>query len=155
MKLIFVENVGKMSEYCIFTFCTRMKYDYTNCKAIQLYRSGFFPIIRKYNHNNIDVYIISAKYGLLNENDKVSNYDLFLDDKRYEEIKKEVIMKIKEVLKNKYKDVMLALGGNYLKFFDEINDKRLIKIPFLRGRKIVKDFIIDTDKTRFKIGDFT
>ena len=53
-------------------------------KAINVYDGPTFKAVRKYlrsGNNHLDVKIISAKYGLIGSNDKISPYDLKLNAK--------------------------------------------------------------------------
>ncbi len=138
----------------IITICGKNK-NFGKMKAIDLYKSNIFPILRKNNHNKIDIWIISAKYGLINENDIIENYNEFMTKEKYLIIKDKIIFDIKERILNKpYKKIMTNLGGYYIRLFNEIKDKRLIFPPFLRKKKIIKEFILSNNNKQRRIDEY-
>lgn len=127
----------------IVTLCGKNKYKENNIKALNLYKGNNFPIIRKNYHNNIDTYIVSAKYGLINGTKIINYYEQELDEKRFHEIKEDVKLKFKEILDKNYKEIVILAGGLYKQLFEEFKDNRIkfVYNPFQKARLVLKLFI--------------
>lgn len=68
--------------------------------AIQRYKGAWYGVINKLNREgdlpeNLDVFIISAKYGLINSEMLIENYEQKMDYKRARELNKPIISKLK------------------------------------------------------------
>jgi cytoplasmic iron level regulating protein YaaA (DUF328/UPF0246 family) len=117
--------------------CVSKKLDYKS-KAKELYISPLFQKNMAYSKKiGVDkVYILSAKYGLLNLDDKVEPYDLTLNKMKTKEKKEWSLRILKELKRLEDFDsttfVFLA-GENYRKYL--IEEILYYEIP-MRGLKI-------------------
>ena len=105
----------------IFISCTKKKLN-KRCKAKELYTaSAWFRKAYKYatSLNPIYIYILSAKYGLLNENDIIEPYEKTLHGARENEIKiwsTKVISQMKEKGIDLEDKAIFLCGKNYRKY---------------------------------------
>ena len=83
-------------------------------QAIEVYDGPAFRILRNYlkDNDNLDVKIISAKYGLINMGTVIEPYDEKMTLKKALEYKKKYSREIK-ILTNSYKEVMFYGGSLY------------------------------------------
>lgn len=58
----------------------------------------------KYLPNSLDILIVSAKYGLLEWNEKIEDYNQKMDDKRADELRPIIQEKLKVFFNGKYYD---------------------------------------------------
>tara|TARA_B110000902_G_scaffold265145_1_gene348597 strand:- start:847 stop:1221 length:375 start_codon:yes stop_codon:yes gene_type:complete len=58
-------------------------------KAIDIYQGKSYELVRSETLNNIKVFILSAKHGLLKSNTMIENYELKMDEKRSRELIKQ------------------------------------------------------------------
>lgn len=71
----------------IFIGCCKKKMDFP-CKSIDMYNSTLFKYCYNYSLDKGNVYILSAKYGLLKTDNIISPYDKTLKSMDKNEIKK-------------------------------------------------------------------
>jgi cytoplasmic iron level regulating protein YaaA (DUF328/UPF0246 family) len=100
---------------------------YTNIPtpAIEVYQNAVYSILLANRHPNVDIYIISAKYGVITADTLILPYNLFFEDLVYEQKKDEYIAQLKKVLELPYKEILVNAGGNYKKLFETIVDDRI------------------------------
>lgn len=99
------------------------KKENTPQKAEDLYIGGYFKKILAYaeylsNKNNAEIFILSAKYGVLELNEIIKPYDLTLKnkDEKYKKIwSYKVIKQLENKIKRTDKIIFLA-GENYIKY---------------------------------------
>ena len=97
----------------IVAMCTRSKYDLNQVAPIKLYKAGAWPIIRKRDTPEIDVYVISAKYGLINAKTSIiDNYEQLMSEERAIEIREEYKQTWLRLF-DEYDEIVLNLGGEY------------------------------------------
>lgn len=95
--------------------CSKEKRQLDNVKAINLYNGPFYKIIRKFNLDNIDLLIMSAKYGLIDSNHLISYYDMKMTTERAKEIAEETQLRLNDVLVNSnYEEILINLGKTYM-----------------------------------------
>jgi len=69
---------------------------------------------------NLDILILSAKYGLINSDNLISHYDQIMTPKRAEELANEIMVKLERTFRNEdYDEVFINLGKNYMLALDE------------------------------------
>jgi len=89
-------------------------------RAIELYNGPFYQIIRKNYEETIDVYILSARYGLINSNEFISFYDQIMTTQRAEELSGIVKMDLEKILQLKdYDEIFINLGKKYMIALEE------------------------------------
>ena len=107
------ENQGK--KYLLILPCSKRKKRASNISAIELYDGPFYRLVRKNKPENLDILILSAKYGLIRCDEKISYYEHKMTAKRAEELKNDVNIKLEESLKNNhYKSIFINLGRLYM-----------------------------------------
>ena len=109
--------MGKEKRTAIITSCTSKKL-ISKGKAVEMYHNTFYNIYRRwtnYGESNLDLFILSGKYGLIGENDEIESYNMYMDisnfsnkqlDEIYEKVKNISIL---------YDNVIIALSNNYRK----------------------------------------
>jgi hypothetical protein len=105
---------------CIIVNCSQKKRTEEGLlPAMIRYDGPLIRIIRNFFTNsvesvNLDVYILSAKYGVLTHNTKIEFYDQLLSNERAEQLKPRVaeILDKKHQL-NQYSEVFLAISNKY------------------------------------------
>ncbi|MGQ9706746.1 MAG: hypothetical protein ACUVWP_07085 [bacterium] len=121
-------------------FCSRKKKkDKTPLLAIERYDGGWIRLVRKNvlsdrdNIKDIDVYILSGRYGLIQIDYSIPYYEEREPHRRLLEKKEEVIEKIKILFENeRYSEVYLLMG----RIFKEVAVKGIpegVKVIFCNG----------------------
>ena len=106
-------NVNK--NYLLILPCSKKKKRVSISRAIELYNGPFYQIIRKNYQEKIDIFIISAKYGLINSNDFISFYDQMMTTERAKELSGIVKMDLENILRIKdYDEIFINLGKTYM-----------------------------------------
>ena len=132
----FVEEIPidelKDKRVLVIAACSQTKMGNTpgvKAKAKDMYQGRFFKLTRKLSEQQGWNYvIISAKYGLLFPEEVIEGYEKFLKTKRdIEEIKPKVIPKLKEIIPN-YDRILVIAGKNYREVVRELIDDRFIFI---------------------------
>ena len=120
--------------------CSQKKKDFVNLTpAIELYDGPTFRMLRKYKpiyYNGVDVMIISAKYGLMNHNHLIYNYDQRLTKEQVPLLKMKTKERLsKQLQESNYNEIMLSMGKDYLQLFDGIEKfKPKYKIKIAKGK---------------------
>lgn len=100
--------------------CSKNKIQEAKAKALELYDGPYYKIIRKMMREgtfprNLDVFILSAKYGLIESSETIELYDLKMTKERAKELHKQTIGTIKEKLwQTNYHSVYVNLGETYM-----------------------------------------
>jgi len=87
--------------------------------AIERYDGGNFRVLRKakregYCPQNIDILILSAKYGLINASTLIANYDQRMNQARAKELKAQTIQTLQNyATEDTYYEVYVDLGRDY------------------------------------------
>lgn len=88
--------------------------------AIERYNGYFFKILKKNRKSNMDVLILSAKYGLLNEDEKTLYYDKKMNLTIARELEIQVYNKFfEDVDLGEYKEICVNLGRYYIDCFSK------------------------------------
>jgi lipocalin len=109
--------------------CAKRKKDLACASALELYDGPFYHIIRKNRKSNLDILIISAKYGLIRSDDNISYYDQMMTPERAKFLSKKIDSELRLILKNNYySEIYVNLGKTYAitlfetkKFLEEYN----------------------------------
>ncbi|ABR55823.1 DUF6884 domain-containing protein [Methanococcus aeolicus] len=109
-----------MKNYLLILSCSKTKHHKYNIPAIDLYNGMYYKVLRKNfnlkenNNNNLNILILSAKYGLINSNHIIDYYDEVMTPKRAKELQNQVITKLKQELKNNnYDEIFITMGKTY------------------------------------------
>ena len=110
--------------------CSKIKKNLQKGPAIEIYDGPYYRILRKSDLSNIDVKIISAKYGLIDSDTPISPYEQRMTRKVAKLLVPNVSEGVLEALSSsKYSDVLLELGKDYLNTvqvdWDKFPNKRI------------------------------
>ena len=105
-------------KYLLILSCSKTKKNIDRAPAIELYDGMYYRVLRKNfnlkDNNNLDILILSGKYGLINSNDIIDYYDEVMTPKRAKELQNQVITKLKQELKNNnYDEIFITMGKTY------------------------------------------
>ncbi|HLO87037.1 MAG TPA: hypothetical protein VK203_18810 [Nostocaceae cyanobacterium] len=105
--------------------CSKSKFsNVEDLPAIACYNGVAFRVLRKFlqekNSNDLDIFILSAKFGLISSHELIPNYDQKMDKKRSQELKSSGNNKFCELLQSGlYKRCLLCMSQDYAQIFDE------------------------------------
>jgi len=110
-------------KYLLINSCSKKKRILYGVKAIDLYDGPAFKIIRRYKPKNVDLFILSAKYGLIGGDDIIDYYDEKMTSSKAETMS-EVIRDVFQTLieKSRYDEIFINLGKNYIATLKNIDD---------------------------------
>lgn len=113
----------------VLTSCSqRKKNNESLLSAIERYDGPNFRLLRKYLNqttDELDVYILSARYGLIHQEKQISFYEEKLNKNNLQEITKLSIAQANNFFtgREKAKEVFVNLGTLYLQVFEPILEK--------------------------------
>jgi hypothetical protein len=104
--------------------CSKSKYSQLEfLPAIERYNGVAFRVVRKFLQEQttdyLDIFILSAKFGLIPAYQLIPNYDQKMDRMRSQELKPLVNLKFNELLQSGfYKRCLLCMSKDYVQIFD-------------------------------------
>lgn len=107
--------------------------------AIDIYDGYFFRIIKKAMReddfrDDIDICILSAEYGLIEEETEISPYDREISPSRAEELSEEVTNEIiSRVDQENYEELILNVGNQYERALSNLNKRVSIPVHAIQG----------------------
>lgn len=132
-------------------------------KARDKYRGRIFPYVLQMQKDfGFDLYIYSAKYGIISENEIISDYELTFKTMSKEQVKKQVkhLQTEKRVhqLSKKYDKVIISVGKDYEEGLKSYDNVTLIQREPSHNRKggilapatALYDFLKLYEKTNYK-----
>jgi cytoplasmic iron level regulating protein YaaA (DUF328/UPF0246 family) len=108
-------------------------------RALDVYDGYFFRILKKAIRegsfrSDIDICILSAKYGLIDAEDAISTYDQRMTPSRAQELHESVTDDIrKRVREVEYNKIVLNLGKEYLQAVKDLSEVVDIKVSTIEG----------------------
>lgn len=96
--------------------------------AIERYNGPLFFVLRRFlrecplEAKQLDVYILSAAYGLISKDHQTKFYDQKMNLSRIDELQPHVKTLFSSLLQNHYTSICFVLGKTYLKVFENLND---------------------------------
>lgn len=120
-------------------------YDGPYFKTIKkLKREGLFP-------DSVNIYIISAKYGLLQLEDPILNYDERITREKASVLNKSIVYNLaKEISDNRYTQLIVNLGSDYMPSISGLEDIipsncHLVEFTgtIIQRRKLLKEYLLD------------
>ena len=128
----------------VVSSCTKRKKKEKD-KASEIYLGKQHLYVKKgvkllKENNNVDWYIISAKYGIINENEVIEPYDLSFNKMSRKDIRElstglGIEEKLSSLIKN-YKLAFFILGEKYLISIEDLLDKLPISSVFFTNREL-------------------
>jgi len=111
--------------------------------AIERYTGAWYGVINKLKRenkfpSNLDVVIISAKYGFLRSDDMTEYYDLKMNKRRAIELNNNIIKEFKKLFEHEhYESIFINLGKDYLPAIEGLQNL-IPNLLFAKGRLGVK-----------------
>ncbi|MBO8172415.1 MAG: peroxide stress protein YaaA [Bacillaceae bacterium] len=112
--------------------CSQKKTELKRGNALDVYNGPYYQIIKKLKRENkfpktLDLYILSAKYGIIKESDTIDNYDQKMTLQRGKELYTKNLNRLEKILQNNnYNNFFVNLGKLYLESispFDQLVPK--------------------------------
>lgn len=113
------------SPYLLIIACSRRKRSEGDLlPAIERYDGPAFRVLRRFLHSQpsapLDIYVLSAKYGLIPSDELIPDYDQKMTAERSRQLQLEVIAKFEDILNVKsYQKLCLCLGRDYFLALDK------------------------------------
>ena len=99
--------------------CSATKRNLIDESALEVYDGPSYRILRKHPKDDLDILILSAKYGLILASQKISTYNQRMTDHIAHEIRKQTTDRLIKVLsKRVYKEIYVDLGKSYRNAID-------------------------------------
>lgn len=115
-----MNHQNKNNKYLLILPCSKQKKKLYGACALELYDGPSYRIVRKNQPKNLDILILSAKYGLINSDNLISHYDQIMTPNRAEELANEIMVKLERTFRNEdYDEVFINLGKKYMLALDE------------------------------------
>lgn len=122
-----------MSKVLLLSCSQRKRTDATNLPAISRYDGNAFRVLRRYTQNsteNLAVYIISAKYGLIKHDKRIPYYDRLMTAQRAHELKPQIAGRLSFFFKselhqaNKKLQLLVCMSKLYLEALPSTDELR-------------------------------
>jgi len=105
---------GNGKRCLLLTSCSQLKRKNSNLEAIDLYDGPSFKIIRKHRNSNLDILIISAKYGLIDSTEQIGYYDKKMSIERALELQENITSILRRKFDSSvYSAILVNLSKNY------------------------------------------
>jgi len=104
--------------------CSRRKHIKSDfLPAIQRYDGPAFRIIRRFLQQQLsqppEIYILSAKFGLIGSNQSIPYYDQRMTPQRAKELQPSVLSNLRTILSERsYQKICICMGKNYMQALD-------------------------------------
>jgi hypothetical protein len=146
-----------MKNYCLIISCSKKKNRMPKkCRAIDIYTGINYKTIKKLKRENkllknIDILIISAKYGLIHPDSLINTYEMKMTKKRALELNPVICKKLEGGFdKKKFSEIFINLGKEYMMAingFEELlpNNTKIVYAHGGIGQRLsqMKKWIID------------
>lgn len=110
---------------CLVLSCSQTKKDDLEpLPAIERYKGPAFQVLRRFlaeadsKLHDVDIYILSARYGLIASDTLIENYDQKMTKDRATKLRCEVLKRLKGILRQDYVDIFCSLSKTYLQAMD-------------------------------------
>jgi hypothetical protein len=144
-------NAESVKLRCLILGCSRIKTESSeSIPAIERYDGPPYKVLRRYLRQNsdvadrLDIFILSAEYGLINGNTPILHYERRMTRKRALGFREPVREKLQRHLAfRKYDEIFLSMGQTYLKAMDGIEglfdeDTKIIISAATSGKKLTE-----------------
>ena len=102
-------------KYLLINSCSKNKKTLYGVKAVDLYDGPAFKIIRRYKPKNVDLLILSAKYGLIKGDDVIDYYDEKMTPSKAKTMSGDIRDTLQIVIeKFRYDEIFINLGKDYM-----------------------------------------
>ncbi len=114
---------------CLILSCSRAKReDPLPLPAVERYDGPAFRVVRQFLREadstlrDVDVFVLSARHGLIAATTPIHNYDQRMTPARAVELRPQVLERLQELLQPEYAEVFLSLGRSYLRAVEGFDD---------------------------------
>ena len=144
---------GTQQKYLLILSCSKRKRDVATAPAGELYNGPFYQILRRHRHPNLDILILSARYGLIPASKRISTYDQEMTDRRAQELAKSLPGQLNRAIAQcQYEQILVNLGGTYMQSFSACHDTldrcNTLYVTGPIGRRLhqLKDWLIQIEE---------
>jgi hypothetical protein len=130
-----------MSRYLLIVGCSQKKNPSPYpLKAIDRYDGVNFRVIKKFKRErklpgNLDIVIVSAKYGFLRPDDYIDDYNLRMTKQKARSLHSQILSHLRDLFSNNdYQEIFVNLGKDYLPAIKGIEDSVSCPIVHAEGR---------------------
>lgn len=130
-----------MSRYLLIIACSQKKDPLqAPMKALDRYQGVNFNVLKKLKRErtlpgNLDIVIISAKYGFLKADEYIDDYDLRMTKKRAKELHSAILDELRELISNNiYREIFINLGKDYLPAIEGFEKWVTCPVLYAQGR---------------------
>lgn len=106
---------------CLILGCTQLKRSTdVDLPAIDRYNGPTFRVLRKFldeadaGVKNVDLYVLSAHYGLIAGGELIQDYDLRMTSARAAILREQTLKRFETIMTKAFDDVLILLSGIYL-----------------------------------------
>jgi hypothetical protein len=120
-----------MNRTLILSCSQSKKFDQNDLPAIERYDGPAFRLLRRYlnrSHEDLEIYILSAKFGLIKHQTSIPYYEQKLRSDGIEELKEQISMQFFFSETQERKPFFINLGKTYLQVFEPVFEG-LVKNP--------------------------
>ena len=108
------KSIDRSQRRLVVISCSASKRNLRNRPAIEVYDGPVYKILRRYDLPNLEVLILSARYGLIDSHKKISNYEMKMTKEIAEQMRDLTTRKlIKRLYTHNYNDIHVNLGKTY------------------------------------------
>lgn len=125
MNTTYEENISSSSRLLILSCSQKKRSTKDLLPALERYDGPAFRVLNKFHRTNTsseklpDVYIMSARYGLIPSNKPIPFYDQKISSQRILELQEPTLKKLDHLLTdNQYIESFLSMSKNYLRVLD-------------------------------------
>lgn len=109
------------------------------CQPLKLYDGYFFKIIKKAKRedalrDDLDICVLSAKYGLVDQSDSIEHYDREMSGERAQQLRPEVLTDLESrAAANDYETILLNLGRTYREAVEGLSERVDTSVTTIEG----------------------
>lgn len=142
-----LEALIMQTRLLIISCSSKKRSDVRKIPALQRYDGPTFKVLKKYlrdgkQESQLDIYILSAEYGLINQHMEIPNYDRTFTTERAEELQPTITQSLKQIPIDKYDTVCISLSNLYrsslpdLEAIWNLSQLELTDIQASQGRRL-------------------
>jgi hypothetical protein len=110
---------------CLILGCSKSKREEPQTlPALERYDGPTFLVVRKFlaetppEAHDVEIYMLSAKYGLISADEKIANYDQKMTKPRASSLQPEVLTRLQGIFVRDFNEIFISLSQLYLQALD-------------------------------------